>query len=575
MSLRTVLKVGGACVAAMTLIAACSSSSPTGSSSGTGSGGASSGGSSSPRGFDGTTIRVAGLATASLFAGAADGAQARFKRANDTNEIPGIKIKFVELADDSGDPASALSAARRLTTQDQVFAIVPDISQFNPGPYLTAQKMPFVGWGIDNAYCSATPSTSVWGFGYSGCLTSYRRTSGHRFALPAVRLRRSRRPATRSRRSQSCPPIPASGKSAAKYNASSAEGAGFDVVYAKGTVPATTTDYSPYVTQFMSAAKGKQPAVVDCLLTSQCVQIWQGLKAVGFTGTYFQPLGPTDAVAKTLAGTVTETFWNLKPNQGLTQMLADFNAYKPGMQPIAYSTVPGLLRGRHVRPGGQEARQERDARQRSRRSCRPRPGRSLTSWGRSSTRPRRCCPPQPVSDLLQDDADGSGFTPLSPYALQLQDVRARPALPGLRVSADPVLQLDDVVVRFGALVALDHVSLSVAPGEICGLIGPNGAGKTTLFDVISGVRRPRPRSSDAFGPRHQLIATLESSAARCSANLSARPDVRLALGRGQRAGGRRMAGRRWRVRRGPVGLAASSTTRARPACRRRRRDRPM
>jgi branched-chain amino acid transport system ATP-binding protein len=55
---------------------------------------------------------------------------------------------------------------------------------------------------------------------------------------------------------------------------------------------------------------------------------------------------------------------------------------------------------------------------------------------------------------------------------------------------DPVLALDDVVVRFNALVALDEVSMSVGPGEICGLIGPNGAGKTTLFDVVSGVRRP-------------------------------------------------------------------------------------
>jgi branched-chain amino acid transport system ATP-binding protein len=56
--------------------------------------------------------------------------------------------------------------------------------------------------------------------------------------------------------------------------------------------------------------------------------------------------------------------------------------------------------------------------------------------------------------------------------------------------AEPVLELSDVVVRFGALTALDQVSLNVAAGEICGLIGPNGAGKTTLFDVISGVRRP-------------------------------------------------------------------------------------
>ena len=52
------------------------------------------------------------------------------------------------------------------------------------------------------------------------------------------------------------------------------------------------------------------------------------------------------------------------------------------------------------------------------------------------------------------------------------------------------LTLEDITVRFGGITALGDVSLSVAPGEICGLMGPNGAGKTTLFDVISGVRRP-------------------------------------------------------------------------------------
>jgi branched-chain amino acid transport system ATP-binding protein len=52
------------------------------------------------------------------------------------------------------------------------------------------------------------------------------------------------------------------------------------------------------------------------------------------------------------------------------------------------------------------------------------------------------------------------------------------------------LELEEVTVRFGSVLALDSVSLSAQPGEVCGLIGPNGAGKTTLFDVISGVRRP-------------------------------------------------------------------------------------
>ena len=56
--------------------------------------------------------------------------------------------------------------------------------------------------------------------------------------------------------------------------------------------------------------------------------------------------------------------------------------------------------------------------------------------------------------------------------------------------AEPLLVLDRVTVRFGALRAVDEVSLTVPRGERRAVIGPNGAGKTTLFNAISGVLRP-------------------------------------------------------------------------------------
>ncbi len=53
-----------------------------------------------------------------------------------------------------------------------------------------------------------------------------------------------------------------------------------------------------------------------------------------------------------------------------------------------------------------------------------------------------------------------------------------------------LIETDDLVMRFGGLVATNHVSLRVAPGEIRGLIGPNGAGKTTLANLITGIYPP-------------------------------------------------------------------------------------
>lgn len=52
------------------------------------------------------------------------------------------------------------------------------------------------------------------------------------------------------------------------------------------------------------------------------------------------------------------------------------------------------------------------------------------------------------------------------------------------------LELEHLTMRFGGLVAVDDISLSVKKNEIHGLIGPNGSGKTTIFNMLSGYYKP-------------------------------------------------------------------------------------
>jgi branched-chain amino acid transport system ATP-binding protein len=77
----------------------------------------------------------------------------------------------------------------------------------------------------------------------------------------------------------------------------------------------------------------------------------------------------------------------------------------------------------------------------------------------------------------------------------------------------PLLEVRNLTMKFGELVAVSDVSFTVVPGTIVGLIGPNGAGKTTLFNCVAGLYQPtsgtiRFDGHDVTGVRPHRIAKL-------------------------------------------------------------------
>jgi branched-chain amino acid transport system substrate-binding protein len=376
----------------------------------------------SVRGFDGKTITVAGIGSAaSGFAESDVGTLARLKRANDTNELKGIKFEYKGFADDKQDVATATSEVRRLVEQEGVFAIVPDLSAINPGPYLNAKHVPYIGWAFDNTYCSDTPTTKLYGFGFNGCLVPadppFMPGGGYQTFYQYLSKKTGKKHPSIVLFSQDNQ----SGKHTAELQAVPARGVGLDVVYNKGVVPLQVSDYTPYVQQWLKADGGKQPDAINCLLATQCLPIWSAVKAAGYTGTFITSIY-TDVLLKPLAGTVSYVSYNIEPNAGLTQLKKDLDAEKPGTQvtssnAVAYFAADMLIQalkkvGKNITP---EAVQKVLATQTW----------QIKGFVGPLKYPASTVVPQPFCQTVVEDADGTSWKAVVPFTCSTKTFKVK------------------------------------------------------------------------------------------------------------------------------------------------------
>ena len=84
-----------------------------------------------------------------------------------------------------------------------------------------------------------------------------------------------------------------------------------------------------------------------------------------------------------------------------------------------------------------------------------------------------------------------------------------------------MIQVENLVKRYGDVVALDHFNLQIAEGEIFGLLGPNGSGKTTAINCMLSLLKydrgaielfGRPMGPDAYDLKREIGVVMQNVA---------------------------------------------------------------
>jgi branched-chain amino acid transport system substrate-binding protein len=299
------------------------------------------------RGVTDDTITVGGLGYAAFYQDSAVGAQARFDKANNGNEIPGgRKINFLGFRDDGSDQNKNLDEGRKLVQDDQVFAVVPVSTPFlGAADFFAQNKVPFIGWGISSGFCE-----NPFGFGFSGCLTPEDPKSSASTWGDLIK-KGNFDGDTKGKTAAVIAEDNDSGAAGIKVISASAKAGGFKVVYSKNPIPplpATVSDYTPFANEIMSSNNGNPPDVVFLTVAANNVTGLQNkLLELGYQGVLTNAVGYDPRLASQHVGSSVFIQFNAfesaqQGNTAMQQIIDEVRAVKPD-QLLTQPVLAGYL----------------------------------------------------------------------------------------------------------------------------------------------------------------------------------------------------------------------------------------
>jgi len=257
------------------------------------------------RGVTSDSIKVAGVVDASQFFKdrVEAGINARFNRENDQGGVSGRMLDYVETVDDKHDANTNLTEIRRLVQEEQVFAIVPNMTPEFGGPaakFLEQQHVPFVGWGIAEAWCD-----NDYGYGFTGCIVPPASipNTGDTWGklLDKYFKAQGDNQGGKGKTAAVITEDNDTGKRGLQEIVFQAKKGGNKVVYQKAAVPAgqAISDYSPFVNDMLSSNNGGPPDIIYLVTAAtNTLGLAGALKDAGYQGLITNAVGYDPALVQ-------------------------------------------------------------------------------------------------------------------------------------------------------------------------------------------------------------------------------------------------------------------------------------